>query len=56
LKHKLKVVEIRKDKPIDIPEDAIPLKLERILELNGLVNPFPSSDSHGVLPATRIAR
>ena len=44
MKHKLKVVEIRKDKPIELPNDAIPLKLEQVLEPNGLVNPSFSRD------------
>jgi hypothetical protein len=44
MKRKLRVVEVRKDKPIELPDDAIPLRLERVIEPNGLVNPSPSPD------------
>lgn len=44
MKRRLRVVEIRKDKPVELPNDAIPLRLERVIESNGLVNPSPSSD------------
>jgi hypothetical protein len=44
MKYKLKVVEIRKDKPVELPDDAIPLTLERVFEHTLLVNPPPSPD------------
>jgi hypothetical protein len=44
MKSKLKVIEVRKDKPIDLPDGAIPLRLEPVVEPTGLVNPAPSSD------------
>jgi hypothetical protein len=44
MKSKLRVVEIRKDKLIDLPDGAIPLRLEQVVEPTGLVNPPPSSE------------
>jgi len=44
LKSKLRVVEVRKDKAIEFPDNAIPIRLEQVVEPTGLVNPAPSSD------------
>jgi hypothetical protein len=44
MKGRLKVVEVRKDKPVELPDDAIPIRLERVTEPTGIVNPSPSSD------------
>jgi hypothetical protein len=44
MKSRLKVVEIRKDRVIEIPDNAIPIKLEQVIEPTGLVNPAPSSE------------
>jgi hypothetical protein len=44
LKSKLRVVEIRKDREIDLPDNAIPVRLEQVIEPTGLVNPAPSSE------------
>jgi len=42
LKTKLRVREIQKEKGIELPDNAVPIKLEHIIEPNGLVNPGPS--------------
>jgi hypothetical protein len=44
MKSKLRVVEVRKDKEIELPEDAVPIGLEQVFEPTGLVNPAPSSE------------
>jgi hypothetical protein len=44
MKHRLRVIEVRKNQPMELPDDAIPLRLERVIEPNGLVNPSPSPD------------
>jgi hypothetical protein len=44
MKSKLRVVEVRKDKEIELPNNAIPVRLEQIIEPTGLVNPTPSSE------------
>jgi hypothetical protein len=44
LKSKLRIVEIRKDREIDLPDNAIPVRLEQVIEPTGLVNPAPSSE------------
>jgi type III secretory pathway lipoprotein EscJ len=44
MKTKIRTVEIEKDKTFELPKNAKPLKLERIIEPNGLVNPSPSED------------
>ncbi|MGA2973649.1 MAG: hypothetical protein ABSE39_13655 [Candidatus Bathyarchaeia archaeon] len=44
MKSKLRVIEIRKDKQIDLPDNAIPVRLEQVIEPTGLVNPAPSSE------------
>ena len=44
MKSKLRVVEVRKDKVIELPDGAIPLRLEEIVQHTGLVNPSPSSE------------
>jgi len=44
MKSKLRVVEVRKDKLIELPDGAIPLRLEQVDESTGLVNPTPSSE------------
>lgn len=44
MKSKLKVVEVRKDKEIDLPDNAVPIRLEPVIEHAGLVNPAPSSE------------
>ncbi len=44
MKGKIRVIEIRKDKTIELPDNAIPIKLEQVTEPTGLVNPAPSSD------------
>lgn len=43
MKSKLRVVEVRKDREIDIPDNAVPIRLEQVIEPTGLVNPAPSS-------------
>ena len=43
MKSKLRVVEVRKDKEIELPENAVPVRLEHIIEPTGLANPAPSS-------------
>jgi hypothetical protein len=42
LKTKLRVREIQKEKGIELPDNAVPIKLEHIIEPNGLVNSGPS--------------
>jgi hypothetical protein len=44
MKSRLRVIEVRKDGPIELPDGSIPLRLERVIEPNGLVNPSPSQD------------
>lgn len=44
MKSKLRVVEVRKDREIDLPDNAVPVRLERVIEPTGLVNPAPSSE------------
>jgi hypothetical protein len=44
MKSKLRVIEIRKDKEIELPDNAIPVRLEQLIERTGLVNPAPSSE------------
>ena len=44
MKSKLKVLEIRKDTTIDLPKGALPLRLDKVVEPNGLVNPAPSEE------------
>jgi len=44
MKRKLRVVEVRKDKTVELPDDVIPLGLEPVVEPNGTVNPSPSRD------------
>jgi hypothetical protein len=44
MKSKLRVVEVRKDKAIELPDNAIPIRLEPVVEPTGLVNPKPSSE------------
>jgi len=44
MKSRLRVVEVRKDKPIELPDNAIPIRLDQVVEPTGLVNPAPSSD------------
>ena len=44
MKSKLRLVEVRKDKLIELPDDGIPLRLESVVESTGLVNPRPSSE------------
>jgi len=44
MKRKLRVVEVRKDKTVELPDDVIPLGLEPVVEPNGMVNPSPSRD------------
>lgn len=44
MKSKLRVIEIRKDKEIELPDNAIPVRLEQVIEPTGLVNPAPSSE------------
>jgi hypothetical protein len=44
MKSKLRVIEIRKDKQIELPDNAIPVRLEQVIEPTGLVNPAPSSE------------
>lgn len=43
MKSKLRVVEVRKDREIDIPDNAVPVRLDQVIEPTGLVNPAPSS-------------
>ncbi len=44
MKSMLKVVEVRRGKAIELPDNAIPIRLEQVIEPTGLVNPSPSSD------------
>jgi hypothetical protein len=44
VKSKLRVVEVRKDKEIDLPDNAVPVRLDQVIEPTGLVNPAPSSE------------
>jgi hypothetical protein len=44
MKSKLRVIEIRKDKEIELPDSAVPVRLEQVIEPTGLVNPAPSSE------------
>lgn len=44
MKSKLRIVEVRKDKVIELPDGAIPVRLEHITEPTGLVNPRASLD------------
>ncbi|MGA8905008.1 MAG: hypothetical protein WB661_08380 [Candidatus Bathyarchaeia archaeon] len=44
MKSKLRVVEVRKDKTIELPDNAIPIRLDQVVEPTGLVNPAPSSE------------
>jgi len=44
MKGKLRVVEVRKDKAIELPDNAIPIRLDPVIEPTGLVNPAPSSE------------
>ena len=37
-------LEVRKDKVIELPDNAIPIRLEPVIEPTGLVNPAPSSE------------
>ena len=43
MKSKLRLVEVRKDKLIELPDDGIPLRLESVVESTGLVNPRRNS-------------
>ena len=42
MKTKLRVVEVRLDKTIELPEKIIPVKLEPVIEPSGLTVPVPS--------------
>jgi hypothetical protein len=44
MKSKLRVVEVRKDRAIELPDSAIPIRLDQVVESTGLVNPRPSSE------------
>ena len=44
MKRRLRVIEIRKDRPIELPDDSVPLKLERVVESSVVINPPPSPD------------
>jgi hypothetical protein len=44
MKGKIRVLEVRKDKAFEIPKGSLPLRLERVTEPNGLVNPQPSEE------------
>jgi len=44
MKRKLRIIEVRKDKGIELPPDAIPIRLEHVIEPTGLTNPEPSSE------------
>ena len=44
MKSKLRVVEVRKDRAIELPDNAIPIRLDQVIEPTGLVNPTPSSE------------
>ena len=44
MKNKLRVIEVRKDKPIELPDNAIPVRLDHVVEPTGLVSPAPSSE------------
>lgn len=44
MKSKLKVIEGRKDETIELPDNAVPIRLEQVVGATGLVNPEPSSE------------
>lgn len=44
MRSKLRVVTVRRDKTIELPDNVIPIRLEQIIEPTGLANPAPSSD------------
>jgi hypothetical protein len=44
MKSKLRVVEVQKDKALELPDNAIPIRLDQVVEPTGLVNPAPSSE------------
>jgi hypothetical protein len=44
MKSKLRIVDVWKDRTIELPDGSIPLRLERVIEPTGLVNPSPSSE------------
>ncbi len=44
VRNKLRIVEVRKDKTIELPDNIFPLRLERVTEPTGRVNPAPSSE------------
>jgi len=44
MKSKLRIVEVLKDRTVGLPDNAVPIKLEQVIEPTGLVNPSPSSD------------
>ena len=44
MKSKLRVVEVRKDTTIELPDNAIPIRLDHVVEPAGLLNPAASSE------------
>ncbi|MGA3109457.1 MAG: hypothetical protein ABSD99_08370 [Candidatus Bathyarchaeia archaeon] len=40
----MRVIEVRKDREINLPDNAVPVRLEQVIEPTGLVNPAPSSE------------
>jgi hypothetical protein len=44
MKSKLRVVEVQNDKTIELPDNAIPIRLDQVVEPTGLVNPAASSE------------
>ena len=49
MKSKLRVVEVQKDTTIELPDNAVPIRLEQVTEPTGLVNPGPSSNKFVLL-------
>lgn len=41
---KLRIVEVRKDAPAELPDDILPVRLEPVIEHAGGMFPTPSSE------------
>ena len=44
MKVRLRSHEVQRGKETELPDNAVPIRLERVIEPNGLVNPDPSSE------------
>ena len=44
MKTKLRIVEVRKDRTIELPAGAIPIRLDQVVEPTGLIDPEPSQE------------